>query len=78
MTDAQLARGKKLEAEIERLYELMKHLGSCEMVNVRFSKRTGSGIRYQASMELSMEEIHVFRNALTPVAHRKEKEFEEL
>lgn len=79
MTDAQLAQGKRLEAELRRLHKLMQCLGTCEIVNVRFTKRTERGGTYdEAMMELTMEEMQTFRNALRTLAQKKEKEFVEL
>ena len=78
MTDAQLAIGKRLDEELRRLHKLMQCLGSCEIVNVKFTKRVGTGTRDEALMELTMEEMQVFHNALRTLAQKKEKEFVEL
>ena len=78
MTDAQLAKGNRIAAELRRLHKLMQFLGTCEIVNVKFTKKTETGTRDEALMELTMEEIQMFRNALRTLAQKKEKDFAEL
>lgn len=78
MTDAQLAQGKRLDEELRRLHKLMQYLGTCEIVNVKFTKQVGTGTRDEAMMELTMEEMQAFRKALRTLAQKKEKDFAEL
>ena len=78
MTDAQLAEGKKLDAERKRLHRMMGYFNNCKIVRATFTRKTPNGTCDEVMMELTPEEVHAFYRGLEVMAQKKEKRFVEL